>query len=174
MSGMSNAKEMLNQIPVAYAITYLWGTIGTGIILSQLGPKLDRCQRRRGLQAVRSEMSKGAPEGGMASAWHQLSSRAFKVNDGAKVVGMKVSEAEAAHAADRTTVERIRRDGKIIDVEPDTTLQAGDVVAVSGPTESSDRLSSSMPRKSTTRNCSMFRWSRLTWSSPTRRSAAGR
>jgi putative transport protein len=37
-SGISNAKEMLNQIPVAYAICYLWGTIGTGVILSNSGP----------------------------------------------------------------------------------------------------------------------------------------
>jgi len=37
-SGISNAKEMLDQIPVAYAICYLWGTIGTGVILSQSGP----------------------------------------------------------------------------------------------------------------------------------------
>ncbi|MCB1807024.1 MAG: aspartate-alanine antiporter, partial [Candidatus Competibacteraceae bacterium] len=39
-AGLENADAMLNQLPVAYAITYLWGTIGTGIILSMLGPKL--------------------------------------------------------------------------------------------------------------------------------------
>src|ERR1700746_2996795 len=33
-------KELADHMPVAYAITYIWGTIGTGVILSILGPKL--------------------------------------------------------------------------------------------------------------------------------------
>ena len=33
-------KDLADHMPVAYAITYIWGTVGTGIILSLLGPKL--------------------------------------------------------------------------------------------------------------------------------------
>ena len=47
---------------------------------------------------------------------------------------MTMSEAVHAHRSDSIS-SGIRRDGKIIDVDAGTALQAGDVVAVSGPTE---------------------------------------
>jgi putative transport protein len=134
-AGMSNAKEMLNQIPVAYAVCYIWGTVGTGIILAQLGPKLIGVNLPEACKQYEAEMSQGAPEGGMGSAWHQLSMRAFRIEDGAKIVGMNVADAGAAVGAKRVFIERIRRDGMIIDADPEMTLNAGDVVAVSGHTE---------------------------------------
>ena len=33
-------KLLIDHIPVAYAVTYIWGTVGTGWILATLGPKL--------------------------------------------------------------------------------------------------------------------------------------
>jgi len=134
-SGVSNAKEMLNQIPVAYAICYLWGTIGTGVILSMLGPKLIGANLEEACKDYAAKMSRGEPETGMGSAWHQLQMRAFELAAGSRVVGKTVTEAGKDHPEARMFIERIRREGKIIDVEASTTLQAGDVVAVSGPTE---------------------------------------
>ena len=134
-SGISNAKEMLDQIPVAYAICYLWGTIGTGVILSQLGPKLIGANLVEACKQYEAEMSKGQPEGGMGSAWHQLQLRAFEIAAGGKAAGKTVSAIEALHPGERLYIERIRSDGKIIDFDASTTLKAGDVVAVSGPTE---------------------------------------
>lgn len=34
------AKTYANQIPVAYAVTYIYGTIGSAIILAKIGPRL--------------------------------------------------------------------------------------------------------------------------------------
>ena len=117
-SGINNAKEMLNQIPVAYAITYLWGTIGTGVILSMLGPKLIGVNLEEACKQYEAEMSKGQPEGGMNSAWHQLGLRAFEIKAEAKVAGKNVAEAETLVTKARVFIERIRRDGKIIDFIP--------------------------------------------------------
>ena len=134
-SGISNAKQMLDQIPVAYAICYLWGTIGTGVILAQLGPKLIGANLVEACKQYEAEMSKGQPEGGMGSAWHQLQLRAFEIATDGKAAGKTVSAMEALHPGERLFIERIRSGGKIIDFDADTTLKAGDVVAVSGPTE---------------------------------------
>jgi putative transport protein len=134
-SGISNAKQMLDQIPVAYAICYLWGTIGTGIILSQLGPKLIGANLAEACKQYKAEMSKGQPETGMGSAWHQLQLRAFEIAAGGKAAGKTVSETEALHPGERLFIERVRSGGKIIDFDANTTLKTGDVVAVSGPTE---------------------------------------
>ena len=134
-SGISNAKQMLDQIPVAYAICYLWGTIGTGVILAQLGPKLIGANLPEACKQYEAEMSKGQPATGMGSAWHQLQLRAFEIAAGGKAAGKTVSETEALHTGERLFIERVRSDGKIIDFDAKTTLKAGDVVAVSGPTE---------------------------------------
>jgi putative transport protein len=134
-SGISNAKEALNQIPVAYAICYLWGTIGTGVILSMIGPKLIGVNLEQACKDYEARLSEGQPESGMGSAWHQLETRAFEVAADGQAAGKTIAEAEAIHPDERLFIERIRRDGKIIDFDAGTTLQAGDVLAVSGPTE---------------------------------------
>ena len=82
-----------------------------------------------------AEMSKGAPAGGMQSAWRQFEMRAYRISESGKAVGKRVAEAEAMVPDARVFIERIRRDGRIIEFGPDTVLQAGDVVAVSGRRE---------------------------------------
>ena len=52
---------MLNQIPIAYAISYLFGTVGTGVILSVLGPKLLRVDLPEECRKYEAQMSKGTP-----------------------------------------------------------------------------------------------------------------
>jgi putative transport protein len=86
-------------------------------------------------------MSEGQPETGMNSAWHQLSMRAFEIVADSKAAGKSMSEVERLDPGDRMFVERMRRDGEIIDFDPVTTLQAGDVVAVSASTETLVALS---------------------------------
>jgi putative transport protein len=128
------AKELADHMPVAYAITYIWGTIGTGIILAMLGPKLLGVDLAAECKRYEQEMSVGAPAGGMQSAYRRLDMRAYKVRDRIPP-GTTVAAAEARHADDRVFVQRLRRDGKVIDFTPTTVLQPGDVIAVAGKTQ---------------------------------------
>jgi putative transport protein len=75
------AKEIANHIPVAYAVTYIWGTIGTGVILSMLGPKLLGVDLEAECKRYEKEMSAGGPAGGMQSAYRRLDFRAYKIRD---------------------------------------------------------------------------------------------
>jgi len=134
-SGISDPQAVLNHMPVAYAITYLFGTIGTGMILSILGPKLLRVDLVQECKNYAAELSKGQPEMGMNAAWHQLEIRSFEISADGQAAGKTVTSVEALHPTERMYIERIRHDGKIIDFNPDTIIQAGDVVAVSGPTD---------------------------------------
>jgi putative transport protein len=142
-SGVENPEALLNQIPIAYAITYLWGTVGTGIILSVLGPKLLNVDIAEECRKYEAQMSKGTPAGGMNTAWQQLQMRAYRVKENGRAVGRKISELEFEHADSRLYVERLRRDGKIIDFDGNTVLKAGDVGVISGKTEALVSLSAS-------------------------------
>jgi putative transport protein len=134
-SGVANPEKLLAGMPIAYAITYLWGTIGTGVILSALGPKIlgvniaDECKK------YEAAMSKGTPEGGMNSAWQQLQMRAFEVAPDSPAVGKTVGELEAGSKDARLYIERIKREGEIIDFDANTVLKPGDVGVISGRTE---------------------------------------
>ena len=140
-SGVDNAKDMLNHIPVAYAICYLWGTIGTGVILAQVGPKLIGTNLEEACKDYEAKLSQGQPEAGMNSAWHQLQMRAFEVAPDSRAAGKAVADVERLQPGERMFIERIRRDGQIIEFDPATTFKAGDVVAVSGPSDALVALS---------------------------------
>jgi putative transport protein len=134
-AGLDDPNQLLNQIPVAYAISYLFGTVGTGLILSILGPKLLGINLEEECRKYAAELSKGAPEGGMRTAWQQLQMRAFRVPVGGAGVGRTVAELEQLNKDSRLFIERLRRNGEIIEFDDDTVLQAGDVGVVSGRTE---------------------------------------
>lgn len=133
-SGLAPEKiqSELNAIPVAYAVTYLFGTVGTGWILAFLGPKLlgvnlaDECQR------YEREMNIKPVNEDAEIAWHDYIMRAYKIVTPGLIAGKTVIEAEKSTHS-RIFLEKLRRDGQIISFDDSTVLQVGDVVAVSGP-----------------------------------------
>ena len=48
-------KNLLDGMPVAYAVTYIFGTVGSAVIIALLGPALLRIRSGRGVQALRGE-----------------------------------------------------------------------------------------------------------------------
>ncbi|MDJ0950215.1 MAG: aspartate-alanine antiporter [Alphaproteobacteria bacterium] len=129
------ARAELNYMPVAYAVCYIYGTVGTGWVLAFLGPKMLGVDLEAECARYEREMSAGAPASGAGTAWHQLSMRTFRVS--ANVVGKTVAEAEASvgEGENKVFIEAIRRGEELVEIEPTTKLKANDVVAVSGPTE---------------------------------------
>jgi len=124
-------KEILSHIPVAYAVCYMWGTIGTGLILSVLGPKILGVDLPTECARYEKEMSGGQPAGSGQTAWRQVELRAFEVRPDSAVVGKSVLEAEQSFKLGRIFIENIRRGGNIIDFDEKATLAAGDILAVS-------------------------------------------
>ncbi len=127
--------NLVNNIPVAYAVTYL---VGTGFIvwfLPNIGPKLMRCnlkEEAKKLQAQISGSGKGDTE--TLSAFQSLGVRAYQVTS-PKLLNRNVAELEALPKASRVFISRIRRDGKIIEAEPATVIREGDIIAVLTRTE---------------------------------------
>ncbi len=127
------AKDMLNAMPIAYAVTYIFGTVGSAILLGQLGPKLLGIDLVAACKAYEERSGGTVDMGGAGSAWHKFELRAFRVAEGGRAVGMTASQAESMVAGARLFIQRIRRDGAIEDATADTILLAGDIVAVAGP-----------------------------------------
>jgi len=128
-------KKLLDAMPVAYAVTYIFGTVGSAIVLALIGPALlgidleAACKRYEEQHGGRKEL------GGPGTAWHRFDLRAFRVREGGRAVGKTAQEAEALVSGQRVFIERIRRGDKILDATSDTVIQAGDVVAVAGRRE---------------------------------------
>jgi putative transport protein len=125
------AKLYSDQIPIAYAVTYIWGTIGSAIILAQLGPKLLGIDLPAACREYEEKLGGGAStlDPGIASAYRRFDFRAFLIDEASGLAGKPARELLPGL---RVFVERVRRDGQIIMADGDTVLRPGDVVAFSG------------------------------------------
>lgn len=129
------SKALLDAMPIAYAVTYIFGTVGSAVILAQLGPKLLGIDLVAACRDYEIRMGGEKSIGGPGSVWRRWELRAFRLPPGARVSGMKAFEAEALIPEARVFVERIRRRGVIEEATADTVLQEGDIVALAGPRE---------------------------------------
>ncbi|MCD2184506.1 aspartate-alanine antiporter [Rhizobium sp. GN54] len=129
------ANTMLNAMPIAYAVTYIFGTAGSAVILALIGPRLLGIDLAAACKDYETRHSAAKELGGAGSAWHRFELRAYRIKPEGRVVGMSAQQAEAMVPDARVFVERIRRDGRIEEASADTILKAGDVVAVAGPRE---------------------------------------
>jgi putative transport protein len=130
------AKRLLDSMPIAYAVTYLFGTVGSAIVIAMLGPALLRIDLPAACKDYEEKQGGGAKElGGAGSAWHRWEMRAFRVRPGGKVNGLRVVEAEALVPEARIFVQRVRREETIEEAAADMVLRENDVVAVAGKRE---------------------------------------
>jgi putative transport protein len=130
-------KAMLDSMPVAYAVTYMFGTVGSALVIALLGPVLLRIDLPKACKEYEERQGGGAKEfGGAGSAWHRWVVRAFEVQQGGVADGLRAVEAEAMIPDARVFVLRVRRkDGTVEEATADTVLHAGDIVAVAGAYE---------------------------------------
>ncbi|MFM0278137.1 aspartate-alanine antiporter [Paraburkholderia sediminicola] len=129
-------KALLDAMPTAYAVTYIFGTIGSALILATLGPKLLGIDLVAACKEYEATLGGAQESGGGAVAWHQYELRAYRIAEHGPAVGLTVAQAEVrSPEGARLFVERIRRSGVLQDAKLDDVLQAGDVVAVAGRRE---------------------------------------
>jgi putative transport protein len=128
-------KKLLDSMPVAYAVTYIFGTVGSAIVLALFGPALlgidleAACKRYEEKHGGKKEL------GGPGTAWNRFALRAFRVKQGGQAVGKSVPAAEALAGEERVFIQRIRRGNEIKEATGDLVIQAGDVLAVAGRRE---------------------------------------
>jgi putative transport protein len=122
--------SFINNIPVAYAVTYL---IGTGFVvwfLPNVGPKLMRVNLKEEARKLQAQMSGSEKGGGSGlSAFQSLAVRAYQITR-PDLLNKTVSELESGPKPHRLFISRIRRNGEILEAEPNMVIREGDVCAV--------------------------------------------
>ena len=124
-------QRLLNNIPVAYAVSYL---VGTGFVvwfLSSLAPRLLGVDLKAESQKLEAQMSARPTEDSTnRSGYREWDIRAYRLAD--RFANSRIADVEKSFVPERVFIERIRRDSKLVDAAPDTVLHTGDVVAVMG------------------------------------------
>lgn len=127
----SQKSDMINIIPVAYAVTYIFGTAGSAWVLSSLGPKM-----LGGLEKVKAackelETRMGtseADEPGFEQARRPVVFRAYRIENDWFGNGKTVDQLESYFISQgkRLFVERMRHGASIVnDIIPGQLLQKG-------------------------------------------------
>jgi putative transport protein len=126
------AKAYLDAIPIGYAVTYIFGTIGSAIVLAQIGPKLIGVDLAAACADYEKQMGGGQVglDAGVFSAYRNIEVRAYRIDATSGLTGKPVRE---LFPGMRIFVERIRRGERFIDADGGTALEPGDVVSISGP-----------------------------------------
>ena len=131
-------QKMLDIIPVAYAVTYIFGTAGSAWILARMGPKflggIDKV--RSACRELEKRMSKDESEKpGFTEAKREVEFRCYRIENEWFGKGRTVRELEQffERQGKRLFVERIRKGKLIIDeVRPKERLSMGDEIVLSG------------------------------------------
>src|SRR5216117_3441794 len=130
------AKALLDSMPIAYAVTYMFGTMGSAIVIAIIGPKLLGINLVAACKDYEEKHGGGKKQlGGPGTAWTRWVLRAYNVQPAGKAAGLRVAEAESLVPDARLFILRIRRGGEIMDATADIVLKGGDVVAVAGERE---------------------------------------
>ena len=128
----ASTKALLDQLPIGYAVTYIYGTIGAAIIIAQLGPTLLRIDLAAACKAYESQLGKGIVAERRISALRQFDAHAYRIGETCALAGKRLHQ---AYPSLRLFAERIRRGDAIIEADEDTILLEGDTVVISGPRE---------------------------------------
>ncbi|GAO44059.1 aspartate-alanine antiporter [Flavihumibacter petaseus] len=130
---------LINKIPVAYAVTYIFGTAGSAWVLASLGPKLlggnivekaKELERTLGGDAIGNDP-------GITSAYDRVEYNAYKIMPQSFACDKTVAaiETELQQHGRRLFVVRVRQNNKILETTPDMIIRKDDVIAVGGRRE---------------------------------------
>ena len=140
------AKKMIDAMPVAYAVTYLFGTAGSAWFLASMGPKLLRVDLAKECKEYEAKMGGGLGEEESLTTYPRIALRAYSIASVSKYVGKTISDlekglapsrdfAEKGRGPARVFIENIRTAGRILDPDPRMVIQSGDVMAVAAARE---------------------------------------
>lgn len=121
---------LINNIPVAYAVTYLIGTASLVWFLPKIGPRLMGIDLKETAAQMRAQSAASISDvEGVVSAARLFDVRAYRVTN-AGLFGKTIAELEALPRDARAYVLRVRSQETLREPTPDLAIREGDIVAV--------------------------------------------
>jgi len=138
-------KAHVDAMPVAYAVTYLFGTAGSAWFLASVGPKILGVDIARACADYEAKMGGTADVSDQMSVYRRLTTRAYLVGKNSDLAGKSIEAFEAQFAAPRLSVMRLRnKEGKICEADAKMVIAVGDVVGLAGARESLLKIEASL------------------------------
>ena len=137
----ADKKMWTDMIPVCYAVTYIFGTIGSAYILGNIGPRLlgglEKVKKQTAELALQLNQSSIANDPTYIDSNRQVVFRAYKAESAYFDTSRTVAEIEdyIEKMNRRIFVERLRIDGKIVEPDFTTIVKKGDEIVLSGRRE---------------------------------------
>src|SRR6478609_2463899 len=129
-------KANVDAMPVAYAVTYLFGTAGSAWFLATVGPKILGVDLARACADYEAKMGGTADSSDQMSVYRRLSTRAYQVGKNSDLAGKTIEAFEAQFSAPRLSVLRLRnKEGQVVEATPKMVMEVGDVVGLAGARE---------------------------------------
>src|SRR5258705_7385840 len=83
------AKALIDSMPVAYAVTYMFGTMGSAVMIAVLGPKLLGINLEAACKDYEQKQGGVKELGGPGSAWRRWEGGAYQVQPGWRAAGLR-------------------------------------------------------------------------------------
>ena len=137
----ADKKMWTDMIPVCYAVTYIFGTIGSAYILGNIGPRLlgglEKVKQQTAQLAASLNQSSIANDPAFIDSNRQVVFRAYRAESSYFDTTRTVDEIEAyiKKMNRRIFVERLRIDGKVVEPSFTTRVKKGDEIVLSGRRE---------------------------------------
>jgi putative transport protein len=132
--GSELKQRSINEMSIAFAVTYIFGTAGVAWFLAALGPKILGVDLADACRKLESQLGGDEPDPSVHTAYHLMDVRAYRIT-APGFQEQTVREFESKFPSQRLFLERLRRGHKILECNPDTKIQPGDILAIASRTE---------------------------------------
>src|SRR5260221_3055815 len=103
------AKALLDSMPIAYAVTYMFGRVGSAIVIALICPALVGINLPAACKEYEEKYGGGKKElGGAGSPWHKWELRSFRIPACGRVLCRRPREADAPVPHAPVVIHRIR------------------------------------------------------------------
>jgi putative transport protein len=127
----TTAEQVTAMIALGYGVTYIWGTVGIILICKYL-PRWWGIDARKAAKEYEAAFGVKNVDDAGVSGYRPGGLRAYRLENKA-VVGQSIAKFRQSHPQYR--IVNIVRNGEKLGVDPDSVLQAGDLVALGGKLE---------------------------------------
>jgi putative transport protein len=120
-------------VPLADAMTYVFGDLGLILMLIVILPALFKVDLKKESQILEEQLKKGAIGGGkdFFQATKMETLRAYQITN-PEFVGKSISEVEQQFVASRIFVTKVLRDGVLQQVSPGFRFAQNDIISIAG------------------------------------------